>query len=98
MILEITEEAKDDISDAYNWYESQKIALGDEFINQFKLVCKTIIKAPEGFRKVRGYHQISLKQFPFVVLYQLIDDKIIVYAVFHTSRNPKKKYSFKSGK
>ena len=28
MILEITEEAKDDIFDAYNWYESQKIAQG----------------------------------------------------------------------
>jgi len=95
MILEITQEAQDDLFFANDWYESRKTALGDEFLVQFKVACKAIHKSPEGFQKVRGYHQVTLKRFPFFVVYQLIENKIIVFAVFHTSKNPKNKYSFK---
>lgn len=91
MTLEITSEARQDLQDAYDWYEDQKTGLGDQFVSQFKAACKSVIKSPEGYQSIRTFRQIPLKRFPFLVLYDLIDGKIVVFGVFHTRKNPDKK-------
>ena len=48
---------------------------------------------PEYFGKVKkNFRQAALKRFPFVIVYEIIKAEVVVFAVFHTSKNPKGKF------
>lgn len=50
------------------------------------------MNSSSGFKKVSNERrQTTVKEFPFVVIYEVFDNTIIVFAVFHTSRNPNDK-------
>ena len=40
----------------------------------------------------KNYRQIILKTFPYVVVYEIVEEAVVVFAVFHTSQNPIKKF------
>ena len=29
-----------------------------------------------------------MKKFPYVIIYEVFDTEVVIYSVFHTSRNP----------
>ena len=41
--------------------------------------------------KLYGYREATVSVFPFVIIYEILDDIIIINAVFNTSKNPVKK-------
>lgn len=91
--LEIKEDARLEITDAFHYYESKRIGLGDLFLNHLENYFERIIESPEHFpEKRKPYREAYLKRFPFLVIYTIEETKIIIYAVFNTSRNPDKKY------
>lgn len=84
--------AEDDIEVAYNWYEDQKTGLGEEFLAELMGYYKKLENTPSAFGKLkRNYRQVALKRFPYVIVFEIIKKEVIIYAVFHTSRNPKNK-------
>lgn len=90
--LEIKEEATLEIEDAFLYYEEQRSELGDQFLEQLERALKSIQRSPHGYASIHHrYRQFPLGQFPFVVVYEVLQEAIIVYAVFHTSRHPRKK-------
>lgn len=91
MKIEFSDEAKLDISESYQWYESQQPDLGERFLVEVKQVTKRISTNPESFRKFYSYREARLNKFPFLVLYKIFSDKIIVLAIFHTSKSPIRK-------
>jgi Plasmid stabilisation system protein. len=90
--LEIKEEADADIAESYIWYETQKPSLGDTFLEEVDEYFEVLIKNPEAFQiKNRKNNRLApLKKFPFVIVYRIEQSSIVVFAVYHTSRNPKK--------
>jgi plasmid stabilization system protein ParE len=79
--------------DAYVWYETQKPGLGEEFLDELDGVYLKLETHPEYFGKVKkNFRQAALKRFPFVIVYEIIKREVVVFAVFHTSRNPKSKF------
>jgi hypothetical protein len=79
--------------DAYVWYETQKPGLGEEFLDELDGVYLKLETHPEYFGKVKkNFRQAALKRFPFVIVYEIIKTEVVVFAVFHTSRNPKSKF------
>jgi hypothetical protein len=81
------------IKDAYDWYEKQKGGLGEEFLVELDLVFSKIESAPSYYGKIKGnFRQAVLKRFPYLVVYKIIRRTVIVFAVFHTKRNPKFKF------
>ncbi|HWR33150.1 MAG TPA: type II toxin-antitoxin system RelE/ParE family toxin [Chitinophagaceae bacterium] len=79
--------------DAYNWYEEQKPDLGEEFLDELDGVYNKLSSHPEYFGKIKkNFRQVALKRFPFVIVYEIIKTEVVVFAVFHTSRNPKFKF------
>jgi len=47
--------------------------------------------SPDAYQVVyRQLRRAVLHQFPFAIFYRLIDDEIRVFAVYHSSRDPKK--------
>ena len=91
MIFEVTVDARQDIADAYSWYESQQAGLGDLFLLQFREIRKALFLKPNGYRSYHQYREVPFKQFPYLALYEVCGDKIVVFGVFHTSQNPLKK-------
>jgi hypothetical protein len=91
--LEIHPKAENETLDAYNWYEDQYNGLGEMFLSDLESVYKKIELNPDFFSKAgKGFRQAVLKQFPYVVVYEIKRTRVVVYAVFHTSRNPKQKF------
>lgn len=57
-----------------------------------KTFFETIQKNPQQYQiKRKPYRETFIKDFPFLIIYEIIATSIIVYAVFNTSRNPEKK-------
>jgi len=80
-------------SEAYEWYEAQKPGLGERFLEVLSSVFEKIRVHPERYGKVkRSYRQVRLHRFPYVVVYEIMGDSIVVFTVFHTSRNPSSKF------
>jgi hypothetical protein len=90
--LEIKEEAALEIAKAYLYYQDKRLGLGEEFLDHLNIYFKRIASHPEHFpQKRKPYREAFLKRFPFLVVYEIIEDRIIVYSVFNTWRNPEKK-------
>ena len=87
----IKEGAKEDISNAFFWYENKQRGLGERFINVLDDCFSAIGKNPWLFAKKYGeMRQAIIKKFPYVVLYEIEDSLIIVYSVFNTNQNPER--------
>ena len=87
-----TDEAKADALQAVTWYDEQKDKLGSVFIQQLSGTIETIQTQPTAFKKIyQNCRQATIKKFPYIVIYKILDKSIIVYAIFHTSLNPTKK-------
>jgi hypothetical protein len=39
-------------------------------------------------RKRKLYREVFIKHFPYLIIYEIVDSSIIVYAIFNTSLNP----------
>lgn len=90
--LEVQPGAEEDTWRAYIWYEEQHEGLGEFFLKELEIFYKKLETTPEIFSSIiKQYRQAILKQFPYVIVYEISRTKVIVYAVFHTSRNPKNK-------
>jgi plasmid stabilization system protein ParE len=84
-------EALQDIDAAYEWYESQRVGLGEEFLGCVDACVQAIRRQPEMHEKVHeDYRRALVRRFPYVVFYEHLRGVVTVYCVFHTSRNPEK--------
>jgi len=37
---------------------------------------------------------MPLAKFPFIIIYEIIESEVVIYSVFHTSRNPDKSLNY----
>ena len=78
-----------DLKLAKEWYDLQQNKLGEEFILEVEEVFIRIEKSPKQFPKaLKNIRKAVVHRFPFSIYFSLIGEKIIVFAVFHNSRNP----------
>lgn len=80
---------------SFQWYENRSAGLGWLFVEFVDKTIKLISINPEGYPKKRNsYREIYLSKFPFVIVYEFVNEKKVVYVlhIFHTKRNPKSKY------
>jgi plasmid stabilization system protein ParE len=91
--LEIREEAEEEIFEAYSWYEQQTPGLGQRFIGELEAIFQKITLNPQHYKIVKSvFRQASVKNFPFVVYFEITNNNIVVYSVFHTMRKPHKRF------
>jgi toxin ParE1/3/4 len=87
----LSQEAEDDLFEAFTWYEEQKKGLGDEFLKSLDKAYKSILQYPNSYqirykRKVRAF---AVDRFPFLILYVVEKTDINIISIFNTNRNPK---------
>ena len=85
--------AENEIDESIEFYESRSKGLGKQFLSYLKSYLKVLKTNPELFeiKKEPGYRELTLVKFLFVIIYEIIENEVIVYSVFHTSRNPQRK-------
>jgi len=94
MKLEIQEEARQELRDAIIWYEEQQNDLGYELLQEIRKSITSIIQNPTINRiTFNERREAFVNRFPYKIVYTIeIDSIIVVYAFFHSSRNPKEKF------
>lgn len=79
--------------EAYEWYEKQQPGLGELFLKELDRCYGRISVSPALHAKIyNDFRQIIFAKFPYVLVFEVIKDEVVVYVVFHTSRNPKRKF------
>ena len=89
--LVVAPEAELDIAEAYVWYESRRIGLGEEFLSSVDACMQGICRQPGMCPVVHeSYRRSLIRRFPYAVFYEYTGMTVTVYSVFHTSRDPGK--------
>jgi ParE-like toxin of type II ParDE toxin-antitoxin system len=92
--LIITEKAFEEYSDAFWFYENSRVGLGDEFEMEVENLIELICKNPFSFpRKYKRFREVPTRKFPFLIVYEIILETVVIHSVFHTKRNPDSKIS-----
>lgn len=91
--IEVSERAEEEIWKQYNWYEEELEGLGVRFISHLDTMFDSIKMNPYIFpKKYKHYHQAPMKVFPFLAIYVVEGEEVVIESIFHTSQDPKKKH------
>jgi plasmid stabilization system protein ParE len=81
--------AENDIQTAFEWYESQRAGLGDQFLAAVRERLAAIRNFPEASPVVyRDIRRAVVSRFPYLIFYLVRPERITVLAVLHHARNP----------
>lgn len=80
---------RDEISDAYDWYEQRRPGLGSDFLDEVQRALVAVAARPARYGFADGnIREGPLTRFPYAVYYRVFANRIRVLAVYHTSRDP----------
>jgi len=89
--LILKNEAKLDIQDAFLWYESKSEGLGQHCVDEIEHYLSYIKENPYSCEARYGEYRVAvLKIFPYIVVYRIDENEIVVISIFATSQNPNK--------
>ena len=87
----LTDDAKEDINSSAKYYETKQIGLGHDFLDKIEESLEKFRQNPKQFPQIYGEVRKSLtNRFPHQILFVMKSMGIIVFAIFHSSRNPQK--------
>jgi len=88
---DLTERAVQDIAFARDWYDRRRIDLGNKFLDAVLTAIAAARERPMSCPEVRrGVRAIRCRRFPYRVYFEVKADRIVVLAVYHTARDPKR--------
>ena len=73
--------------------KQHQLAWGNRFLQSLEETYKKLTHLPKNYgfiTKSKDLRDVKIQNFPFVVIFQIINNKIIVLRVFNTNRNPLK--------
>lgn len=84
-------EARAEFFEAIAWYEGREPGLGRRFAKAVGQSLRHILDNPELNRRISGdVRRAVLRTFPYSIHYLTEPERLVVLAVFHASRNPKR--------
>ncbi len=89
--LAFTARARTDISNAFKWYETQRIGLGDEFLDALDRTFELVQFMPEAGPDVhRGLRRLLMTKFPYAIYYRKLDGRVEIRGCLGQVRNPRR--------
>jgi toxin ParE1/3/4 len=86
---EFTERAIRDINSTRDWYDQRQADLGEKFFDDVLMTIRFAREypraCPEAFPGIRA---MLCRRFSYQVYFEIQQDRILILAVYHTSRNP----------
>lgn len=94
--LLVKEEAHIDIAEAYNYYEAKQTGLGERFLSSLLKRYTDLSKHPYNYSFIHEdealhLRDVLLNRFPYVIVFEIIENDVIIYAVHNTYKSPAKK-------
>ena len=87
--VSFTRAARLDLRTAFEWYELQESGLGERLLHEVRAAVNKCVTNPNAYHWVAGpFRKIRIETFPYLIYYSLLEDQLLIQAVFHTSRNP----------
>jgi plasmid stabilization system protein ParE len=90
----IGEPAREDIQTAYDHYEDERKALGEESLDELLKRFDSLSEKPYNYGFIDDQaiiRDVKIDRFPYVIVFDIIDNKVIVHAVHCTHKHPKKR-------
>ncbi len=80
-----------DVREAANWYDQRSPGLGDSFSDAALRATLRIIENPDVYASTElGMRYLRLKRFPYIVLFDVHEEEILMVGVLHTARSIEK--------
>jgi plasmid stabilization system protein ParE len=80
-----------DVREAASWYDRRSPGLGDAFVEIVRRSVSDIVENPERFAlSPAGCRYTRLRRFPYLVLFEVAEDELLLLAVLHTARSMEK--------
>jgi plasmid stabilization system protein ParE len=84
-------QAEEEARAARRWYEDQVPGLGARFAGEIEEVFQRIASNPSEFPTVHGeIRRAVLRRFPFGIYFRIYQQDIVVLAVMHGRRHPRR--------
>lgn len=84
-------QAEAEVTAAFDWYQEQHWGLGYDFLTALSGALERLARLPELHERVAlRTRKALLRRFPYMILFAIENDEILVTAVFHSRRNPAK--------
>ena len=84
-------EVYDDVKTAYDWYETQRVGLGEDFLLMLEASYATITRTPKAYQKIHlSVRRKLVRRFPYGIFFVIKKEVVIVLALLHTKREPQK--------
>jgi plasmid stabilization system protein ParE len=88
-VLQLQTEAILDIKEAFDWYEEQRKGLGDELLEEIEECYNKLREHPQYYTYLNNrFRRIKVKRFPYLLIYEIEDLKVIVNSLHHAKRKP----------
>ncbi len=89
----ITREAHNDTVEAYRYYEEKQSGLGERFLDVLQICYQSLSLQPEHYGYINEdslkiLRDVKLEKFPYIVVFEIIEVEVIVYAVHNTYKHP----------
>ncbi len=82
------EEAIIDMQIAFDWYNEKQEGLGDELLEEIESSFRSISENPHHYTYVNDYYRrIKTRRFPYLIIYEIEGNNIIVNSLRHAKRN-----------
>lgn len=83
-------EVREEMDEAFAWYERRRIGLGEEFLAAVHSTLDRIQEIPEHYGVVhRDVRAALVRRFPYVVYYLPEPRRIVIIAIQHGRRDPR---------
>jgi ParE toxin of type II toxin-antitoxin system, parDE len=87
--FDFLEPAQVELEEEVKYYNEQRVGLGYEFATEVGATISRILRYPEAWTKLsKRTRRCRTKRFPYGVIYQIRDDRILIVAVGHLRRKP----------
>jgi hypothetical protein len=81
--------AENEFNEAVSYYEECQEGLGLDFSSEIFSAIQRIIYFPKSWSKLsKNTRRCLTNRFPFGVIFQIVDDELIIIAVMHLNRKP----------
>ena len=89
----IKEFAAESLISAFLWYEKLCGGLGFEFLDEWEITIAFLCTNAESFeKKYKNFRQAGLKRFPYLIVFEIEENEVIVYNVINSKRSTTRRF------
>lgn len=90
--LEVKAVAIRQAAQAYKYYEQKSPGLGKRYLAALEEAYATLREEPFFQVRKAPYRHLKLRRFPYRLVYEVLNESVVIYQVRHTNRKPHRKY------